>query len=70
MRRDLLERASQMFHKTADLRDERDREINEWFKAELAKASRPKGCPDHADDPYPGGCPDCREIANARAAKE
>jgi hypothetical protein len=22
-----------------------------------------KGCPDHWDDPYPGGCPDCADEA-------
>jgi hypothetical protein len=60
----LLERASRMFNATADLRDDRDREINEWFKAQLEKDSRPKGCPDHLDDPYPAGCPDCRAMTN------
>lgn len=44
MDRHLLARASRMFNATADLRDERDREINEWFKEQLRAAERCAVC--------------------------
>lgn len=44
MNRDLVARASRMFNSIADLRDEKDREINEWFKGQLAAADRCARC--------------------------
>ena len=40
MDRDLLARASRMFNTIADLRDERDQQINEWFKEQLVNHAR------------------------------
>ena len=50
MDRHLLERASRMFNSVADLRDEDDRRINEWFKEVLAASAKCAQCgtaPDH-----------------------
>lgn len=35
--RHLLARASRMFNSVADLRDEKDRRINEWFQDQLRR---------------------------------
>lgn len=49
MNRALLQRASRMFNSIADLRDEKDRQINEWFKAQLAAHDRCVRCGALAD---------------------
>lgn len=71
---DLLSRASRVFNAGVDLRNEDDRSINEWLKDAIAQArtreAKGRGCPDHADDPYPGGCPDCMDIAATRPTQE
>ncbi len=46
MDRHLLERASRMFNRVADLRTEEDQRINEWFKAMLDASPRLPPSPD------------------------
>lgn len=49
MDKHLLARASRMFNSVADLRTDEDQRINEWFKEQLAAATRCKRCGQSAE---------------------